>query len=67
VDLGLKKVGSLSPGSGLFKLAAGFNNDGGRIDGLLEHRVSEEVSIFASANIDTHRQWEAMTGIKIEW
>ena len=65
--MGLKEVEKLSPGSGLFKLTAGISNDIGRIDSLLEHRVSEEVSLFASANIDTHRQWEAMTGVKIEW
>lgn len=67
MDLGIKEVENLSPGSGLFNLTAGISNYVGRIDSLFEHRVSEEISLFASANIDTHRQWEAMAGVKIEW
>ena len=57
----------MAPGSGLFTLGAGVVNDIGKLDASLSARVSESVSLFASGSVDTSKNWQAMTGLKVEW
>ncbi len=57
----------MGQGSGAFNLIAGINNDVGRIDARLDHRVSDSVSLFASAGANTNKQWEALTGVRVTW
>ena len=57
----------MAPGSGLFTLGAGVVNNVGKLDASLGARVSESVSLFASGSVDTSKNWQAMTGLKVEW
>jgi hypothetical protein len=57
----------MAAGSGLFTLGVGVVNDVGKLDAALSTRVSEAVSLFASGSVDTSRNWQAMTGLKVEW
>jgi len=57
----------MGAGSGLFTLGAGVINDVGKLDASLSTRINESVSLFASGSLDTSRNWQAMTGLKVEW
>lgn len=57
----------MEEGSGAFNLIAGISNNVGRLDARLDHRVSDSISIFASAGTDTSKQWEALTGVRVTW
>ncbi len=57
----------MAPGSGLFTLGAGIINDVGKLDASLSTRINESVSLFASGSVDTTKNWQAMTGLKVEW
>ena len=57
----------MAPGSGLFTLGVGVVNDVGQLDASLSSRINESVSLFASGSVDTSRNWQAMTGLKVEW
>ena len=57
----------MAPGSGLFTLGAGIINDVGKLDAAINTRVSESVSLFASGSVDTAKNWQAMTGLRVEW
>jgi len=57
----------MAAGSGLFTLGAGIISDVGKLDASLSTRVSESVSLFASGSVDTAKNWQAMTGLKVEW
>tara|TARA_R100001443_G_scaffold113093_2_gene127376 strand:- start:2751 stop:2924 length:174 start_codon:yes stop_codon:yes gene_type:complete len=57
----------MAPGSGLFTLGAGIINDVGKLDASINARVSESVSLFASGSVDTAKNWQAMTGLRVEW
>ena len=57
----------MAPGSGLFEVGVGIVNDVGQLDAALNTRISESVSLFASGSVDTARNWQAMTGLKVEW
>jgi len=57
----------MAAGSGLFTLGAGIINDVGKLDAALNTRINESVSLFASGSVDTSRNWQAMTGLKVQW
>ena len=57
----------MAPGSGLFEVGVGVVNDVGKLDASLSSRINESVSLFASGSVDTARNWQAMTGLKVEW
>ena len=57
----------MAPGSGLFEVGVGIVNDVGKLDAALNTRINESVSLFASGSVDTARNWQAMTGLKVEW
>ena len=57
----------MAAGSGLFTLGVGVVNNVGKLDATLGTRISEGVSLFASGGVDTSRNWQAMTGLKVEW
>jgi len=57
----------MAAGSGLFTLGVGVANNVGKLDAALGTRISEGVSLFASGSVDTSRNWQAMTGLKVEW
>ena len=57
----------MAPGSGLFEVGVGIVNDVGKLDAALNTRINESVSLFASGSVDTSRNWQAMTGLKVEW
>ena len=57
----------MAAGSGLFTLGAGVINDVGKLDASLNTRINESVSLFASGSVDTSKNWQAMTGLKVEW
>jgi len=57
----------MEEGSGSFNLIAGISNNVGRLDARLDHRVSDSVSLFASAGANTSKQWEALTGVRVTW
>ena len=57
----------MAPGSGLFEVGVGIVNDVGKLDASLSSRINESVSLFASGSVDTARNWQAMTGLKVEW
>lgn len=57
----------MAPGSGLFEVGAGIINDVGKLDASLSTRVSESVSLFASGSVDTAKNWQAMTGLRVKW
>ena len=57
----------MAPGSGLFTLGVGIVNDVGKLDASISSRINESVSLFASGSVDTSRNWQAMTGLKVEW
>jgi len=45
----------------------GIVNDVGKLDAALNTRINESVSLFASGSVDTARNWQAMTGLKVKW
>tara|TARA_Y100000592_G_scaffold96354_1_gene164704 strand:- start:478 stop:651 length:174 start_codon:yes stop_codon:yes gene_type:complete len=57
----------MAPGSGLFEVGMGIVNDVGKLDAALNTRINESVSLFASGSVDTARNWQAMTGLKVKW
>lgn len=57
----------MAPSSGLFTLGAGVVNDIGKLDASLSTRINESVSLFAAGSVDTSKNWQAMTGLKVEW
>lgn len=57
----------MAAGSGLFEVGVGVVNDVGQLDAALNTRISESVSLFASGSLDTARNWQAMTGLKVKW
>lgn len=57
----------MAPSSGLFTLGAGVVNDIGKLDASLSARINESVSLFASGSVDTAKNWQAMTGLRVEW
>lgn len=57
----------MAAGSGLFTLGVGVVNNVGKLDATLNTRISESVSLFASGSLDTSKDWQAMTGLKVEW
>ena len=57
----------MAAGSGLFTLGVGVVNDVGKLDAAVSTRVSESVSLFASGSVDTAKNWQAMTGLRVEW
>tara|TARA_R110000824_G_scaffold31342_18_gene102200 strand:- start:3506 stop:3709 length:204 start_codon:yes stop_codon:yes gene_type:complete len=67
VDAALQGIEKMEEGSGAFNLIAGISNNVGRLDARLDHRVSDSISIFASAGTDTSKQWEALTGVRVTW
>jgi len=67
VDAALQGIEKMEEGSGTFNLIAGISNNVGRLDARLDHRVSDSISIFASAGTDTSKQWEALTGVRVTW
>tara|TARA_R100000005_G_C4982249_1_gene191695 strand:- start:1103 stop:1276 length:174 start_codon:yes stop_codon:yes gene_type:complete len=57
----------MAPGSGLFTLGVGVVNDVGKLDASFSSRINESVSLFASGSVDTARNWQAMTGLRVNW
>ena len=57
----------MAPGSGLFEVGVGIVNDVGKLDAAISTRINESVSLFASGNVDTSRNWQAMTGLRVNW
>ena len=57
----------MAPGSGLFEVGVGIVNDVGKLDAAISTRINESVSLFASGSVDTARNWQAMTGLRVEW
>jgi|TARA_R100000149_G_scaffold59518_1_gene28529 hypothetical protein len=57
----------MAAGSGLFSLGVGVANNVGKLDATLNTRINESVSLFASGSLDTSKNWQAMTGLKVEW
>ena len=57
----------MAASSGLFTLGAGVVNDIGKLDASVTSRISESVSLFASGSVDTAKNWQAMTGLRVEW
>ena len=57
----------MAPGSGIFSLGVGVVNDVGQLDASVSTRIHEGVSLFASGSVDTSKNWQAMTGLKVEW
>lgn len=57
----------MAPGSGLFELGLGVVNGVGKLDATISHRVNESVSLFASTGIDTTREWQAMSGLRVRF
>ena len=57
----------MAPGAGVFSLGVGVVNDVGKLDAVLNTRINESVSLFASGSVDTSKNWQAMTGLKVEW
>ena len=57
----------MAPGSGLFEVGVGIVNDVGKLDAALNTRINESVSLFASGSVDTSRNWQAMTGLRVNW
>ena len=57
----------MAPGSGLFEVGVGIVNDVGKLDASLSSRINESVSLFASGSVDTSRNWQAMTGLRVNW
>ena len=45
----------------------GIVNDVGKLDASLSSRINESVSLFASGSVDTAKNWQAMTGLRVEW
>ena len=63
----LQGIEKMEKGSGTFNLIAGISNNVGRLDARLDHRVSDSISLFASAGANTSKQWEALTGVRVTW
>ena len=57
----------MAAGSGLFTLGVGVVNNVGKLDATLNTIISKSVSLFASGSLDTSKNWQAMTGLKVEW
>ena len=57
----------MAPGSGIFSLGVGVVNDVGQLDASVSTRIHEGVSLFASGSVDTTKNWQAMTGLRVEW
>ena len=57
----------MAPGSGLFTLGVGVADDIGQLDASLVSRINQNVSLFASGRVDTNKDWQAMTGLKVNW
>jgi len=57
----------MAPGSGLFALGVGVADDIGQLDVSLVSRINQNVSLFASGRVDTNKDWQAMTGLKVSW
>jgi hypothetical protein len=57
----------MAPGSGLFTLGVGVADNIGQLDASVVSRIDKNVSLFASGRVDTAKNWQAMTGIKVSW
>jgi|TARA_R100000030_G_scaffold90705_1_gene75446 hypothetical protein len=57
----------MAPGSGLLSVGVGVVSDVGQLNASLSTRINESVSLFASGSVDTTKNWQAMTGLKVEW
>jgi len=57
----------MAPGAGLFTLGVGVVSDIGKLDASIVSRINQNVSLFASGRVDTNKDWQAMTGLKVKW
>ena len=57
----------MAAGSGLFEIGVGVVSNVGQLDASLVSRINKNVSLFASGSVDTSKNWQAMTGLKVEW
>ena len=63
----LARVEAFDPGSGLLELSGSFDGDIGRLAGSVESRVTDAVSLFAGADVDTNKDWKAIGGLRVRW
>lgn len=48
-------------------MIASLDNGVGELGAELGARLGDDVRLFASANIDTAHEWEALGGIEFRW
>ena len=64
---GANTASEMAAGSGLFEIGVGVVSDVGQLNASLVSRINKNVSLFASGSVDTSKNWQAMTGLKVEW
>lgn len=57
----------MAAGSGLFEIGVGVVSNVGQLNASLVSRINQNVSLFAAGSVDTSKNWQAMTGLKVEW
>ena len=51
----------------MLELSGSIDGDVGRLVGSVESRASDALSLFASASVDTNKDWAAFGGLRLRW